>query len=430
MRLVADAIQQLSGPLLRAAGIDPYARDERRARVRARGEGIRLHRRALSIRTGSSSQPDHAQVLSVLCQVLRTRRADTAAYRPVDDLRARTIRAAASAQPITLDAVACRLAGAQAGGEPHRHSVDPGDDRDVLEASERLHRLRRAQPEVLAGEFRPLHQHLRAGQSAVRHRLPGARFQPHDAGDPRPQSAPERAAEVPARQRRSAFTSSRPEGARWRCPTSFGFMRGRGRARTRSSHASAASTIDASTAWSTAWPSRLPNRGAARRFRRRRPRRQRRAHPRLDGDVAARGGHRPARSSLERGREARGGGTFPGRPHPGGRRAGDRERSLAPAARVRRDRRGLPRRRGDGGLGPPVLPVVGHHGAPEGPARHPSAVRKPLHAVLDEPRVQFVRPVRLGDAALFRRRTRFHLVDAVCRRDGRAVSRHPMRRRR
>ena len=94
--------------------------------------------------------PDHAQVLSVLREVLRARRAGAAAGRPVDDLRpglpaaqrragrSRSMRSPATFPELKLDR------------HPRRHSLDRRDDRDGVEAQERLHRLRRPQPEVLA----------------------------------------------------------------------------------------------------------------------------------------------------------------------------------------------------------------------------------------------------------------------------------------
>ena len=54
-------------------------------------------------------------------------------------------------RPITLDAVACDFPELKLDRHPRRHSVDRRDDRDGVEAHERLHRLGRAQPEVLAG---------------------------------------------------------------------------------------------------------------------------------------------------------------------------------------------------------------------------------------------------------------------------------------
>ena len=106
---------------------------------------------------------ERSPLLSVLCQVLRARRADPDAGRAVADL----LRQAPAAQRRPADLSRrhrLRFSRAQADRHPHRHSVARRDDRDGVEARQRLHRLRRAQPEILAGELPALHQHAMAGR--------------------------------------------------------------------------------------------------------------------------------------------------------------------------------------------------------------------------------------------------------------------------
>jgi uncharacterized protein len=106
-------------------------------------------------------------------------------------------------RPITLDAVACdfpelKLIGIHVGIPWHDEMIAMS-----LEARERLHRLRRPQPEVLAAVVHPLHQHLRPLKVIFGTDYPGARLRAHGrrkiaALEPQARGAPA----VPARATR------------------------------------------------------------------------------------------------------------------------------------------------------------------------------------------------------------------------------------
>ena len=151
--IVARACEKYPKRFHGLAGIDPFDRHEGREGIRGRGEEPRLHRRASAIRTGSSCAPDHAKYYPFYAKCveldvpIQMQVGQSMIYAP--DFPCRSVGAADHARRGGL-----RLPGAQADRHPRRHSLDGRDDRDGLEAQERLHRLRRAPAEVLAGELR------------------------------------------------------------------------------------------------------------------------------------------------------------------------------------------------------------------------------------------------------------------------------------
>ena len=138
--LVADAVQKYPDRFHGLAGIDPYRGHGGRARARERGEGATASSARISIRTGSSSRPTtrkYYPFYAKCCELdvpMQMQVGQSMVYAP--DYPCRSV-----GRPITLDARRLRLPGAEARRHPHRHPVDRRDDRDGVEAPERLHRL-------------------------------------------------------------------------------------------------------------------------------------------------------------------------------------------------------------------------------------------------------------------------------------------------
>ncbi len=146
--VVARACETYPGRFYGLAGVDPT---QGMAGLRAFEDAVRNMGfiGAHAYPHWFETAPDHARwypYYAKCCELgvpFMTQVGQSLIYSP--DQRLRSV-----GRPITLDAVACDFPGAEAARHPRRHPVARRDDRDGVEARERLHRGRRAQPEVLA----------------------------------------------------------------------------------------------------------------------------------------------------------------------------------------------------------------------------------------------------------------------------------------